>query len=80
MADVRRPGPFPPPPPCPECGGPFHESGSIVRWHKPECGQRLEKYLALIEKERERRPAEAMLADEIKRLRATHFDGSEGAP
>jgi hypothetical protein len=33
----ERPGPYPPPPPCSECGGPFHEPGSIVRWHRPDC-------------------------------------------
>ena len=32
--------------------------------------EKLEHYLALIEHERESRPAEAALADEIKRLRA----------
>ncbi len=30
----------------------------------------MEKYLALIDKERASRPSEAMLADEIRRLRA----------
>lgn len=33
---------------------------------------RLERYLDTIERERQTRPAEAMLADEIHRLRAVH--------
>jgi len=34
-------------------------------------GSRLDDYLALIERDRQCRPAEAMLADEIMRLRAS---------
>lgn len=40
--------PYPPPPSCPECDGPFHEPGSVVRWHRSDCSRRIVSDVAVI--------------------------------
>jgi hypothetical protein len=42
-------------------------------WRNRPMAEALDDYLALIEREKDRRPAEAMLADEIHRLRVARW-------